>query len=713
MAPASPRSPLRPLAAARLADAALRARDKFAREGARGVLRALARRVAPSRFPPAAEPPPSTRPYDSVQLLKDVPVTVLSRRYRAARARTPFAVVITVKNEAARLSTFLSDLDAQTLQPEELLVVDGGSTDDTLEQLRRWVARRAGVTRLLEAGPVNIARGRNLGVARTRSPVLLFVDAGCRLERDLFANLQGPFDAEDAVDLVAGLYRPAAPSPHAAPFVPNWRTLDFRTFLPSARCLAVRRSVFDQAGGFPEYLTLTGEDTLFGVRARRASRRWVVNLRARVTWEAPRTSAQAERLLRAYAVGDGESGTGDFAFAPGETAPEGHPRAHQLAGYREGLARRASIEVERRGVRSVVVLFSGVAFTDIGGGQRATQLALELVRRGHKVVFVNKYPRYGDQVRKVFFDIDYSLLELYFHDDFDPEAFAARYAPLDVAVTVVTEFPHPAFADQLERLQRALPRARYVFDYIDLWESSLGTGWFDAAVERQLIARADLLVASAATLQQALEAKAGRRAHLLANAVNGHLFRADLRHERPPDVPAGRPYCLYVGSLYGDWFDWGAMEAACAALPGVDFVFVGDHKGVQPAEQLARTRPNAHFLGPRPQRDLPPYLQHAAACLIPFRTDNEITRYVNPLKVYEYLAMHRPVVATRMEDLVGMPGVTLAESSEAFGGAVAAAMAQPFDTTAVDAFVRRNDWTARVAALEGLLALPHVTPALR
>lgn len=689
-----------------------RVQTKVQKDGVRGLATAVTRRLV--RTGPGSEAPPQDAPREwpqaSIRLVKPIDVEVIKQKYTFGEQRAAFAVVTTVKNEDARLSSFLEDIESQTLLPSRLVIVDGGSSDNTVSRLREFQERHPDWVTVIADHPCNIARGRNRGVQQTTEPVIVFVDAGCRLSPDLFANLYGPL-VDQRVDLVGGIYHPSVPTEHARHFIPAWQTFaHWDDFLPSARALAVRRAKFDACGGFPEYLTLTGEDTLFDINYRRVSSRWVFNLEATVVWDAPTDAERAMRLAASYSRGDGESGVGDFSFRPGEQPSADNPiRGHQLSGYLQGLSQRARIEAERRKVKGVVVILSGVSFTDIGGGQRATQLALELVRQGYKVVFVNLYPRYGDQVQRVYFDVDLTLLELYFMTDFDAAQLAQRYADTGLPFTIVTEFPHPRFVPVVETLKQRMPRARYVYDYIDLWDSSLGGEWYSADVELQLIARADLLVASARTLKEALEQKSQKPVHLLANAVNGHLFRGDVRLPRPEGLPEGRPYVLYVGSLYGDWFDWDAVELAARELPGVDFVFIGDAAGVARAARLKERCPNALFLGPRAQRELPAYLQHADACLIPFRTDSAITKFVNPLKVYEYLAMGRPVAATNMAELVGMPGVFMPPAGASFAQAVEAARQGHFDAARVGAFVQDNTWTARIAALERLMKDPEAS----
>ena len=63
-----------------------------------------------------------------------------------------------------------------------------------------------------------------------------------------------------------------------------------------------------------------------------------------------------------------------------------------------------------------------------------------------------------------------------------------------------------------------------------------------------------------------------------------------------------------------------------------------------------RQVPNVTFVGIKPQSQLPTYIRHASCCLIPFTMDS-VTEFVNPLKVYEYLAMARPVVSSALPEL--------------------------------------------------------------
>ena len=83
-----------------------------------------------------------------------------SRSLSAVPRPLSIALVCTVLNEAAGFDELLGSIEAQTRQPDEVVIVDGGSTDGTWERLVRWEGRGPRRRALRRPG-VNISRGRN------------------------------------------------------------------------------------------------------------------------------------------------------------------------------------------------------------------------------------------------------------------------------------------------------------------------------------------------------------------------------------------------------------------------------------------------------------------------------------------------------------------------------------------------------------------------
>jgi glycosyltransferase involved in cell wall biosynthesis len=166
------------------------------------------------------------------------------------------SLVTTVLNAGGNVGRFLETVAAQTRPPDEIVVVDGGSTDGTLEDLRRT----EGIT-LVEVPGANIARGRNVAIATATHDVIAVSDADCVLEPDWLERLLAPIEA--GADVAMGAYRPIAESFFhrclAAVNLPDPTEWDEAAFMPSGRSVAFRREAMDAAGGYPEWLAI-GED---------------------------------------------------------------------------------------------------------------------------------------------------------------------------------------------------------------------------------------------------------------------------------------------------------------------------------------------------------------------------------------------------------------------------------------------------------------------
>jgi glycosyltransferase involved in cell wall biosynthesis len=346
------------------------------------------------------------------------------------------------------------------------------------------------------------------------------------------------------------------------------------------------------------------------------------------------------------------------------------------------------------GATDVVVILSANPMHDTGGGQRSTQVALELLERGFAVVFVS----HGRVTETVDLGLTYDhprLAQMPLAALDDPVALEAL-APLWKLgrAFVVTQIPVRAWAPVLEAAHRH--GAVTVYDCIDRWDSELGRGWYEVSVEREIARTADARVASAPALVEHVEHLTERQAHLLPNAFNARLFNGEPASERPADLPGGDRTALYVGALWGGWMDWMLVDTVARAHPRTTFAFIGDRR------KEGRGLPsNCSFLGLKPQSALPGYLASADVAFVPWRVD-AVTRATSPLKVYEFVAMDLPVVAPDIEPLRGIPGVFTCARAADFVHAVGAVDRYALDDearAAMRSFSAANSWKARVDGL--------------
>jgi glycosyltransferase involved in cell wall biosynthesis len=220
------------------------------------------------------------------------------------------ALVATCLNEASAIEPFLDAVLAQTRRPDEVTMVDGGSTDGTADRIRERIAAGAPITLIVEAG-AGRSRGRNVGIEASQADTVALTDVGSRPRPEWFGRIVAPLEADASVDVVAGYYIPLAQGTWraavAAATVPAASEVDPGRFLPSARSVALRKAAWERAGGYPEGLQF-GEDTAFGLALRKAGARFVFEPAALVEWQPESRPGALFRQFARYASGDARAG---------------------------------------------------------------------------------------------------------------------------------------------------------------------------------------------------------------------------------------------------------------------------------------------------------------------------------------------------------------------------------------------------------------------
>ena len=164
------------------------------------------------------------------------------------------AVVIPVYNGERFIRRALDSILRQTHPAAEIVVVDDGSTDNT----REIVAEYGSAVTLLQQQKAGPAKARNAGVRVTTAEFIAFLDADdwwepAKLEKQLQAFAAHPdavlnYTGLRMVDEAAGTHKDEPP---VAPEVLEQRLRWMNRNMPPS-CVMVRRSAFDQVGGFNE-----------------------------------------------------------------------------------------------------------------------------------------------------------------------------------------------------------------------------------------------------------------------------------------------------------------------------------------------------------------------------------------------------------------------------------------------------------------------------
>jgi glycosyltransferase involved in cell wall biosynthesis len=367
----------------------------------------------------------------------------------------------------------------------------------------------------------------------------------------------------------------------------------------------------------------------------------------------------------------------------------------QVLGFLKGASNLKEVDRRRNaGLKGFFFILSGVPLDDSGGGARGAQIAQELLHTGWGVVFLNKFER--DESKDLQLHSHHPHLFLSAIDHFSLDEFVGKHSDLmkKNPIRVLIEFPLPDFLP-LARQLRDVYSATVAYDLLDDWKTSLGGKWYLPEVEQQIIRASTHLVATLPGLADRLEASSIRKPLVLPNAVNTRLFDPCVAYPRPADLPEGQRILVYVGALWGEWFDWGLVGYLADTLPDAHIVLIGDYRGQAPFQ-----KGNVHFLGLKAQKELPAYLAHADAALLPWKV-TVITQATSPLKIYEYLAMRLPVVTPSLEPLRDMPGVFPCDSREEFSRLAGSVARHQLDEGELAGFIQRHNWSSRVEELLG------------
>ncbi len=227
------------------------------------------------------------------------------------------SVVITVLNEEKTISELLISLFDPAKLANEIIIIDAGSADKTVELIKAFKSKR--IKLVIKKG-ISRSAARNLGVKQAKNNIVAMTDAGCIAKKDWLKNITKPFNTNpDNKKLVAaGFYQmtPTFPKNNFLHNVQKCFTVflgvlpqDFNkeTFLPSTRSIAFNKSAWKAVGGFPEKLVDTAEDTVFNQKLIENAIEIKRIKNARVGWSMPQSFPSFFSKIYKYARGDAAS----------------------------------------------------------------------------------------------------------------------------------------------------------------------------------------------------------------------------------------------------------------------------------------------------------------------------------------------------------------------------------------------------------------------
>ncbi|MEW6180630.1 MAG: glycosyltransferase [Chloroflexota bacterium] len=306
---------------------------------------------------------------------------------------------------------------------------------------------------------------------------------------------------------------------------------------------------------------------------------------------------------------------------------------------------------EERGKHKQLVIFPPSLDWDVQLFQRPQQLALALGRQGALVFYLQPKP---DRKQPPFQLIEKGVYLCNVHVD----TFSILTNPFIYLLTWNSDYAN------------CFDNPRIIYDFVDDIDVFYGDRDQIARGHQYLLKNAHIVLATANKLVE--EAKLYRSDVIYSpNGVVYEHFARAARNEfsTPPEdlapiVDLNQPIIGYYGAL-ARWFDYDLLKQIALSRPHYRFVLIGpDYDGTLRKTDLLDI-PNILWLGVKPYKELPHYLQYFDVATIPFIV-NEITHATSPLKLFEYMAAEKPIVITPMRESMNYPGVLIAHTPEEF-----------------------------------------------
>lgn len=190
------------------------------------------------------------------------------------------SVIIPVYNEEAYIETALRAVFSNTVLPDEVIVADGGSTDQTVDIIKKNFP----FVKVVNNPNRNAASGRNVAIKHARGDILAFTDGDCVVSHDWIEKISDAFNRH-TIDGLGGKVVAAKPINRIEKYWGNlaWNIImsfgdesyvvtkcTLNDAFVTANC-AYTRKLIDQLDGFSEWFANNAEDVDFSWRALKAN----------------------------------------------------------------------------------------------------------------------------------------------------------------------------------------------------------------------------------------------------------------------------------------------------------------------------------------------------------------------------------------------------------------------------------------------------------
>ncbi len=237
------------------------------------------------------------------------------------------SLIVTIFNEAENIELLLSSIIAQHLKPTEVVIVDGGSNDQTLEVAKTYLQLGNGkkpetkkeIWQIINSDIVfkitekkgNRSVGRNHATQIASGEWIAITDAGCILDKNWLRELAREAESAKKPQVIAGYYAADPLSAFEEAIVPFVLVMPDKVnennFLPATRSMLVKKSLLKEVGGFDESLS-DNEDYALSKKMKQSGAVFSFAGKALAIWIPRQTWREFWTMIFRFARGDAFSG---------------------------------------------------------------------------------------------------------------------------------------------------------------------------------------------------------------------------------------------------------------------------------------------------------------------------------------------------------------------------------------------------------------------
>lgn len=167
--------------------------------------------------------------------------------------------------------------------------------------------------------------------------------------------------------------------------------------------------------------------------------------------------------------------------------------------------------------------------------------------------------------------------------------------------------------------------------------------------EKYLMTRADVVFTGGKSLFESKEILHPEVYCFPSSVDRDHFSKAKQEIPVPQDIADISSSIVGYFGVIDERLDLDLLRETAQKLLQVSFVMIGPVCKIR--EEDLPSLPNIHYLGMKSYKDLPNYLKAFDIAMMPFAL-NDATRYISPTKTLEYMAAGKPIISTKIIDVV-------------------------------------------------------------